>query len=603
MAVKYLDQSGLTSFWKIIRNRYDGAITGVSTTLASNKFSISFTPISGSVITKTLEFAGSGDSSVNVVDGKVQIYSKNPSVPVQGATGYLGLTGTKVTVLDSKMTKGTGTPYQSNTNLAQQGYVDQKVAEAIAGGIHWKGTTETLPSSPSNGDMYKVIKSITIASGISQDSSAHTATLGDVIIASVDSSNNTKWAYIPSADDVEYTGIKTSGTSVTEIISATKGGDAIFAAGNGLSVAGASGNVTYSHSTPSGAATISTASLKKIKTDSFGHVTGTAAVTSGDVSSIAVTSIATKTGAITLQTSSTVNGAVNLGMNGQQLSGTVVGLKSAAFTESSAYEPKFTDGSAVIATFNNTTKKVTLKAGITQTNGKISNSTESDIILEAVAKTGKASDVTVVSSTTTFSSITVQTALEELKSSITAAASGGVTKFGGKTGEITVQSTTTAGSVNFTMSNNQLTGSVAGWANKANAATTLGGYGITDAYTKTEVGTELSKKVDKLTTATSGDIVTFGTSGAVADSGKVFSTVAPTSTSTDAQVPTSKAVYTALSSKANSSAIPTSYYSKVSQAGYAGTETATAGAGATLTINSITKAELASILGVNESEL
>ena len=37
-------------------------------------------------------------------------------------------------------------------------------------------------------------------------------------------------------------------------------------------------------------------------------------------------------------------------------------------------------------------------------------------------------------------------------------------------------------------------------AGKADAATTLAGYGITDAYTKTQVNTELAKKADKSTT-------------------------------------------------------------------------------------------------------
>lgn len=50
-----------------------------------------------------------------------------------------------------------------------------------------------------------------------------------------------------------------------------------------------------------------------------------------------VTSFSGQTGAITLKAAGTNNGSVNLSMNGKELSANIVGLKSAAFTESSAY--------------------------------------------------------------------------------------------------------------------------------------------------------------------------------------------------------------------------------------------------------------------------
>lgn len=57
-------------------------------------------------------------------------------------------------------------------------------------------------------------------------------------------------------------------------------------------------------------------------------------------------------------------------------------------------------------------------------------------------------------------------------------------------------------------------------AGKADISTTLAGYGITDAYTKTETDTLLGGKVDKVSGATSGNIVVFGASGVIADSNK-----------------------------------------------------------------------------------
>lgn len=50
-----------------------------------------------------------------------------------------------------------------------------------------------------------------------------------------------------------------------------------------------------------------------------------------------VQSVGGKTGAITVRGSQTANGTVNLAMSNNELQASIVGLKSAAFTESSAY--------------------------------------------------------------------------------------------------------------------------------------------------------------------------------------------------------------------------------------------------------------------------
>jgi len=59
------------------------------------------------------------------------------------------------------------------------------------------------------------------------------------------------------------------------------------------------------------------------------------------VSKAGVTSVGGQSGAITVKGSQTANGAINLAVStGKELSATIVGLKSAAFTESSAYDAK-----------------------------------------------------------------------------------------------------------------------------------------------------------------------------------------------------------------------------------------------------------------------
>lgn len=57
----------------------------------------------------------------------------------------------------------------------------------------------------------------------------------------------------------------------------------------------------------------------------------------GQVSNPKVDSFGGQTGAITVDTANTTNGQVKFSMSGKQLKGTVNGLKSAAYTESSAY--------------------------------------------------------------------------------------------------------------------------------------------------------------------------------------------------------------------------------------------------------------------------
>lgn len=74
------------------------------------------------------------------------------------------------------------------------------------------------------------------------------------------------------------------------------------------------------------------------------------------------------------------------------------------------------DGTAVIA--SETNGVVTIKAGVTETDGKISNSTGADITLKKIATTGKAEDVAIVDSNNRITATDVEGALDELAEAI-----------------------------------------------------------------------------------------------------------------------------------------------------------------------------------------
>ena len=110
------------------------------------------------------------------------------------------------------------------------------------------------------------------------------------------------------------------------------------------------------------------------------------------------------------------------------------------------------DGTATIASVSNNV--VTLKSGISETNGVISNSSENDITLHKIATTGSPNDINV---TYNNESVSLQTALKNIKTGIDNAASVGtqyivsssiqttpnVTTYNGQTGTLSPSSTTT----------------------------------------------------------------------------------------------------------------------------------------------------------------
>ena len=110
------------------------------------------------------------------------------------------------------------------------------------------------------------------------------------------------------------------------------------------------------------------------------------------------------------------------------------------------------DGTATIASVLNNV--VTLKSGISETNGVISNSSENDITLHKIATTGSPNDINV---TYNNESVSLQTALTNIKTGIDNAASVGtqyivsnsiqttpnVATYNGQTGTLSPSSTTT----------------------------------------------------------------------------------------------------------------------------------------------------------------
>lgn len=174
-------------------------------------------------------------------------------------------------------------------------------------------------------------------------------------------------------------------------------------------------------------------------------------------------------------------------------------------------QPKFTDGTATIATESNNV--VTIKAGVNQTNGAIGNSTGSDIVLGTAAKK---TATTSMSSTPSDSNVLTEKAVSTL--------------LGGKVDNVQYDST-----------NKKITKTIAGTTSDVVSVATL----KTDLALNNVTNDKQIKGLASGTT--SGHIVTFGADGyTVADSGKAFSTATPSSSSTDNQIPTAKAVYNAI---------------------------------------------------------
>lgn len=149
------------------------------------------------------------------------------------------------------------------------------------------------------------------------------------------------------------------------------------------------------------------------------------------------------------------------------------------------------DGTATIASVSNNV--VTLKSGISETNGVISNSLENDITLHKIATTGSPNDINV---TYNNESVSLQTALANIKTGIDNAASVGtqyivsnsiqttpnVTTYNGQTGTLSPSSTTTGrvylvpnGTDSYTQYITSQSGSTYSWTSLGSTTVDLNG--------------------------------------------------------------------------------------------------------------------------------
>lgn len=380
----------------------------------------------------------------------------NGDILVAGASGGIkeaGTTGYSIeTTLDP--THNTKIP----TSEAVASYIG-----SLAGGINYKGTigaspatVQTLPTSNVKvGDAYAVTTAGTY--NPLTDPSA----VGDLIICNSVSGGTITWTNVPinfTVDDKQLrnfapaSGVQTiatiDGKDVTMSLQAITTGTS----GIGDFVTGVSADANNKLTITKGNAltTVSPASADSGVVTSVVSENTTIDVTYTDLTVAAPTGIQYVT-----SVSQAANGKVTV--SGTNFDGAVPTSKPSASNAPTTKAVKDyvdnkidgLDGSATIASESNSV--VTLKAGITETNGVVSNNSDSDIVLAKVAKTGKAEDVeaTAITSqdgqTVIVPAGNVQDSLQYIARELDAAVAGSVASFGGQTGAITVGNGLTMG--------------------------------------------------------------------------------------------------------------------------------------------------------------
>lgn len=128
-------------------------------------------------------------------------------------------------------------------------------------------------------------------------------------------------------------------------------------------------------------------------------------LTSGTVSDVKINNTSVKT-----------NGVANIAVEGEYNDSTnKIATQSTVSDAISTFEDGLT-GTATIASKSGNV--VTIKTGVTETDGKISNDSGTDIVLEEVAVTGAAADVSIADAGNKITATTVEGALQELATSI-----------------------------------------------------------------------------------------------------------------------------------------------------------------------------------------
>ena len=157
---------------------------------------------------------------------------------------------------------------------------------------------------------------------------------------------------------------------------------------------------------------------------------GDATVTKAKLTSAVQTSLGYADTSVQDIATGTTNGTIKFKSTGdaaQYSEVAVAGLGSAAYTASTAYDAAGTaqrlvetlDGSATIASV--ASDVVTIKGGITEADGVVSNDSSADIVLAKAAKTGAAADISIADAGDIITATTVEGALAEIKAQANAA--------------------------------------------------------------------------------------------------------------------------------------------------------------------------------------
>ena len=327
---------------------------------------------------------------------------------------------------------------------------------SLAGGINYKGTIgaspATVQSLPTTG--VKVGDAYAVTTAGTYTPLTEPSAVGDLIICNSVNGGTITWTNVPINFTVEdkqrrkfapASGAQTIATidgkditmSLQEITTGTSG------TGNVITNVSADGNNKLTLTKGNALTTVSSTGTGVVTSVAKNSDNQTIDVTLTDLTTSAPTGIQYVT-----SVSQASNGKVTV--SGTNFDGTVPTSNPSTSNAPTTKAVKDyvdgkidgLDGSATIASEANSV--VTLKAGITETNGVVSNNSGSDIVLAKVAKTGKAEDVetTAITSQDGQSVIVpagnVQDSLQYIARELDAAVAGSVASFGGETGAITV---------------------------------------------------------------------------------------------------------------------------------------------------------------------
>ena len=373
-------------------------------------------------------------------DGQLLVAGVNGAIETASTTGY-----SIETTLDASHEKNIP------TSAAVANYVG-----SLAGGINYRGTigatgatVQTLPTIDVKvGDAYAVTTAGTYTP-LSEPSA-----VGDLIICNSVNGGTITWTNVPINFTVEDKQLRNfAPASGAQTIATIDGKDITMSLQAITTGTSGTGNVITNVSADSN----NKLTLTKGNALTTVSSTGTGVVTSvaknSDNQTIDVTLTDLTTNAPTgIQYVTSVSQASNgkVTVSGTNFDGTVPTSNPSTSNAPTTKAVKDyvdgkidgLDGSATIASEANSV--VTLKAGITETNGVVSNNSGSDIVLAKVAKTGKAEDVETTAITKQGSEEiivpagNVQDSLQYIARELDAAVAGSVASFGGETGAITV---------------------------------------------------------------------------------------------------------------------------------------------------------------------